>query len=377
MISKAFVLEILQNYNTNDTTVATLASHSALDICDGAKAEGLKNLAVCLKGKHRVYTEHYRTRKRGNYEVGCVDETIILEEWRDIAKRNVIEKMRSKNSIFVPHRSFEVYEGFDIINNKFPIPLFGNRELLQSEERTGEWKVEKDQYYLLQAAGIRTPKRYKTPEEIDGPAIVKASKGLMKKARGFERYFNLDNPVNNKEEYEQLVQNVLKENAGKPNEELKIIEREFRASPIEQFVSREYLNANFFKSKVHNELEFLSADIRTQFPKPSYDEHKHIPASVRESKLQDIIYELGEKFDEITQKEFSPGIIGPFALQLVADGEEKYYVYDVSLRNPGSPDANATPYPHYLFGHDMSFGRRIALEIREAAEIGMLEEIVS
>ncbi len=377
MITGSDISDILGFYNLDQATVATLASHSALDVCDGAKSEGLPNLAVCIEGKHRVYSEHYRTRKRRGYEVGCVDETIILKEWKDIANKDVIGKLREKNSIFVPHRSFEVYEGFDIINNKFPVPLFGNRELLQSEERTGEWKVEKDQYYLLQAAGIRTPKRYGSPEEIDGPAIVKASKGLMKKARGFERYFNLDNPINNDKEYEQLVQNVLKENEGKPEEELKTIEREFRAAPIEQFVSREYVNANFFKSLIYNELEFLSTDTRTQFPKPSFDEHKHIPCSVRESKLQDIIYDLGEKFDEICKREFSPGIIGPFALQLVADGNEQYYVYDVSLRNPGSPDANATPYPHYLYGHDMSFGRIIALEIREAIETDDVRLIVS
>jgi 5-formaminoimidazole-4-carboxamide-1-(beta)-D-ribofuranosyl 5'-monophosphate synthetase len=334
---------------------------------------------VCKEGKHRTYDEHYRTRTRGDilcdlYSVGCVDETIVVKEWADMVGKDVIDKLIEKNSIFIPHRSFEVYLGYDNINDRFPVPIFGNRALLQAEERPGsKWAIPKDQYYLLKTAGIRTPKRYDSPSEIDGPVIVKASKGLMKKARGFEREFHV---VKSGEEYENLVKSILEKNSDKTAEEKIIIEKEFRAAPIEQFVSEDYVNANFFYSPLYRELEILGTDTRTQFPKPSGDEHKHHPVSLRESKLEGVI-ELGKKFVKVTQREYAPGIIGPFALQLVADGEERYYVYDVSLRNPGSPDANASPYPWYLFGKEMSFGRRIAMEIREAAQQNRLEEILT
>jgi len=39
----------------NQYTIATLGSHSALQILKGAKDEGFKTLCICLTGKEKPY----------------------------------------------------------------------------------------------------------------------------------------------------------------------------------------------------------------------------------------------------------------------------------------------------------------------------------
>jgi 5-formaminoimidazole-4-carboxamide-1-(beta)-D-ribofuranosyl 5'-monophosphate synthetase len=47
------------------------------------------------------------------------------------------------------------------------------------------------------------------------------------------------------------------------------------------------------------------------------------------------------------------------------------------MRIPGSPGTRYTPYMNYLYGMDMSVGRRIALEIRKAAADGKLVDVTT
>ncbi|MCK5635968.1 MAG: DUF1297 domain-containing protein, partial [Thermoplasmatales archaeon] len=91
-------------------------------------------------------------------------------------------------------------------------------------------------------------------------------------------------------------------------------------------------------------------------------------------------FDLGEKFVKTTKKECPPGIIGPFALQgaIAADkGKEEMVVFDVSMRIPGSPLTRFTPHSGYLYGDSISYGERIAMEIKKAMKSGRLSEIVS
>jgi len=63
-----------------------------------------------------------------------------------------------KKVIFVPNRSFEAYLDFDYdaIENKFKLPIFGNKFLLKIEERG----TSPNQYDLLREAGIRLFRRW-------------------------------------------------------------------------------------------------------------------------------------------------------------------------------------------------------------------------
>ncbi|MFW6142162.1 MAG: DUF1246 domain-containing protein, partial [Candidatus Saliniplasma sp.] len=46
----------LDGYDLNNIKIGVVASHSALDVCDGAVDEGFPSLAVCEKGREKTYT---------------------------------------------------------------------------------------------------------------------------------------------------------------------------------------------------------------------------------------------------------------------------------------------------------------------------------
>ncbi len=363
-------------------TITTLGSHSALDVCEGAKAEGFKNLVVAQKGREKTYLGPYKTRERKSgtktQEVGVVDELLLLNQFKDMTNKTSVEFMQKRNSIFVPNRSFAVYLGYDEIERNFPIPIFGNRRLLRAEER-GE---KKDQYYLMEKAGVRFPKEIKSPDRIDRLSIVKVSEAK----RSYERAFFL---CRSPEEYKQKSNELL--TAGN------ITQEGLKKAKIEEYIIGAQFNLNFFYSKVHEELELMGVDTRRQtnldgflrmpadvqlealkVVQPSQIEVGHIACTLRES-LLDQVYDLGEKFVHAVEKEYAPGLIGPFALQgaFLEEGKEEFVCFDVSLRIPGSPGTKFTPYSGYLFRENISFGRRIAMEIKDAEKEKRMDEITT
>src|SRR5438132_7593829 len=163
-------LRALSEYDRRSLTVCSVGSHSALDVCLGAKREGLRTLVIAAKGRERTYGLYYRGRPDG----GCVDETIVLDHFADMLRPDVQRELIGRNAIFIPNRSFEVYlrerHSYGEIETGMLAPFFGSRALLRAEER-GE---PDNQYTLLDNAGIRYPKRLAGPDEIDGLTIVKA-----------------------------------------------------------------------------------------------------------------------------------------------------------------------------------------------------------
>ena len=57
--------------------------------------------------------------------------------------------------------------------------------------------------------------------------------------------------------------------------------------------------------------------------------------------------------------------------------KEEFVAFDVSMRIPGSPGTRFTPCTTYLYGEPMSYGERIALELKKAIEHDRLIEILS
>jgi 5-formaminoimidazole-4-carboxamide-1-(beta)-D-ribofuranosyl 5'-monophosphate synthetase len=359
-------------------TISTLGSHSALDVCEGAKKEGYETLVVAQRGREKTYLGQYKYRKRAGYSVGIIDEVLLLNNFKEIVKKEYLEFMKKRNAIFVPNRSFAVYVGYDAIEREFDIPVFGNKYLLRAEERDAP----KNQYYLMERAGMRTPRKFDKPEKIDRLCIVKVSEAK----RTYERAFFL---ARSYEEYTERSEALIK--SGKTTREL------LGRATIEEYIVGAHFNLNFFYSPVYEELELLGVDTRRQtnidgylrmpadvqlellkIQQPSTIEVGHIACTLRESLLEQC-FEIGEKFVHAVQKEYKDGIIGPFALQgaFVEDDGEKFVCFDVSLRMPGSPGTRFTPYSEYLFRESMSFGRRIATEIREAEKNKMIEKITT
>ncbi|KYK26275.1 5-formaminoimidazole-4-carboxamide-1-(beta)-D-ribofuranosyl 5'-monophosphate synthetase [Thermoplasmatales archaeon SG8-52-1] len=376
MIKRKDIQNLIEKYDKKNITIGVLGGHSGLDVCRGAKKLGFKTIAVCQKGREKTYNKYYKTRKDGR---GCIDETIVLDKFSDITKPEVQENLRKKNTIFIHNRYFWVYFDFKDIEDNFLVPIFGSRNMLKLEERD----VPKNQYYLLEKAGIRFPRIFKSPKEIDRLVIVKVSEAI----RGYERAFFY---AINYEDYLKKSSELLSK---------KMITKEsLKKAVIEEYVIGAQINFNYFYSVIDNELEIMGTDTRRQtnldglirlpaneqievlkYLKPKIIETGHIAATTKESIIEKI-FDLGEKFVKTTKKECPPGIIGPFALQgaIAADkGREEMVVFDVSMRIPGSPLTRFTPHSGYLYGESISYGQRIAMEIKKAIDLDNLKEIVT
>ena len=77
--------------------------------------------------------------------------------------------MRENNTIIVPHRSLTAYLGYDILENKLKVPIFGNRKLFQAEERENK----RNQYYLLKKAGVKYPKSLRIQNQLTNLQLSK------------------------------------------------------------------------------------------------------------------------------------------------------------------------------------------------------------
>lgn len=359
-----------------DFTIAVLGSHSALDVCRGAKDLGFKTLVIVQKGRDKTYAKYYKSQDG----LGCVDEVLELDKFSDILSEKVQKQLLERNCIFIPHRSFEVYiNDYNAIEKKFKVPMFGNRFLLKIEERG----VKPNQYDLLEKGNIRFPKQFKDPKDIDRLCIVK----VLEKERGFERAFFL---VENYKQYKlESEDKILKG---------QITRQQLDDAVIEEFIIGVQVNFNFFYSPISKRLELTGTDTRRQTnieglvktPAPfqraimeqvsiKYEEAGHIAVTVLESLLEDA-FSLGEKFVKASKDLMPPGVIGPFALQTVITAgppKKEIIVFDVSPRMPGSPGIFATPYSGYLFGQNISMGKRVAMEIKDAVRKGTLDKILT
>ena len=277
--------------------------------------------------------------------------------------------------MFVPNRSFAVYVGYDAIEQQVALPLFGGRHLLRAEERTAS----PNQYDLLASAGVRSPRRFSQPEAIDRLVMVKLPQAQRAVERGF---FTVASPEEFRRESDRLLVEGL------------IRAEDLATATIEEFVVGAQFNLDYFVSPLTGEVEFMGADQRIEsnvegilhmtaaeqaaLPlRPTLIPVGHRGVSVRES-LLDRVFLVGEHMATAAAVAYPPGIIGPFALQGILDDRGEFVCFDVSLRVPGAPILLTTsPYTRYKYGIEMSVGRRIAMELRQAATSGRLAEVVT
>jgi 5-formaminoimidazole-4-carboxamide-1-(beta)-D-ribofuranosyl 5'-monophosphate synthetase len=374
------VAETLARYDRSRLALCSIGSHSALEVAYGARQQGLRNVVITAKGRERTYTEYFK-RVETPVGRGCVDETIDLAAFTDVLDDDVQEALLARNAIFVANRSFEVYLhqkfSYDQIEGGMRIPFFGNRYLLRAEERDESG----NQYALMQRAGIRYPRQFTTPEEIDRLVMVKAPHAKI----SFERAFFL---VSSPREYLVTSQRLIQEGM--------LTLDGLRDSVIEEYLLGPSINLNFFYSPLLGELELMGTDTRRQTNLEGFrnvppsvfeslrnvpmrlEEAGHIAATLTESTLEKA-FEMGERFVAAAREANAPGIIGPFALQciIVAGPPKEFVCYDVSLRIPGSPGTRYTPYSAYRWARDVSVGERVAMELVMARDQNRLEEILT
>lgn len=364
MITRDEIIELVEEYK-REISLGVLGSHSALEIAHGAKQEGLNTVVVCQKRREKTYNKYYKN---------LFDNALVLSRFSDIIDEKNQEKLRELNTIFIPSRSFSVYVGYDNIEKTFRVPILGNRFMLRCEERSET----RNQYFLLRKAGIKTPRIFKKPEDIDRLAIVK----VMEKDSVERAFFYASTPDEYKKRAAERIETGM------------IAKEDLKRAVIEEYILGAKFNANYFWSPLTGELDLLGFDRRIQtnldgvldLPAEVQLEAKvkvqnievgHYGATLRESQLEKI-FEAGEKFVEISKKEYPPGMIGLFALQGAFAKNLDFYVFDVSPRIPGCPCVEPTsPYMKYKYMKEVGPGRRAAMEIKDAVERGKLAQILT
>lgn len=329
--------------------IATIGSHSALQIFKGAHDEGIKTIAVCRKGSEEPYRMF-----------NSADDIISINSYSEFPK--IQDKLIESNAVIIPHGSFVTYMGYAEVE-KLKVMYYGNKKILKWES---DRHLEKQ---WLKNAGLKVPMLFDRPKEIDRLVIVK-----FMGAEGGKGYF------------------LAKDE--------KDFNRKIKPYKLRKYVIQEYiigvpLFIHYFYSSLTGEIEIMGCDIRYEsnvdslgrisardqivLPKidPSYVIVGNIPVVVRESFLPRLI-KMGKSVVDVSKKLAPPGLFGPFCLETILTPEEEIHVFEISARIVAgtNPFINGSPYTWLKYNEPMSTGRRIAREIKMAIEKDQLNKVL-
>ncbi len=339
--------------NPKDFAIATIGSHTALQILKGAKDEGMHAIALCTPETRRVYESY-----------GVADEIIELPSYKDYF--SVEEQLIQKKAIVIPHGSFVSYLGPERVKNEMRAMHFGSKGILEWES---DRRMEKK---WLEAAGLNLPRIYDKPEDIDGPVIIK-----FHGAKGGFGYFIAHSP---EEFYERMKAHTEKD-----------------GYVIQEYVVGVPMYVHYFQSPLTGELEIMSFDKRYESNadsigriaakdqldaniQTSYTIAGNIPVVVRESMLP-MFFKIGENVVKASKDlpGVPKGLFGAFCLEGIIDPQLNFRVFEISARIVAgtNPFVNGSPYTWLRYNEPMSTGRRIAREIRTGIEQGRLEDLIA
>lgn len=316
-------------------TIATLGSHTALQIMKGARDEGFPTLLFATKDRATFY-------RRFKF----IDAISVITEYSDIVR------CKKKNIILIPHGSFIAYLGIEG-NKRLTIPYFGNKAVL-------EWEADrKKQLRWLTQANIRMPRTFRNGDRIDVPVIVK-SYG----AAGGAGYFI----AHTQSDFNRKITQFAK--------------KEF---VVQEYIIGVPIYLHYFYSPITKIVELLSIDRRYETNVDSLGRiplvhQKHIdispsfvvvgnsPLSLRESLLPEA-YAMAERLVAASKALMDRrGLFGPFCLETIVTPDQQFYVVEVSCRIVAGTNLfiDSSPYASLLYNEPMSTGRRIAREIKTA-----------
>ncbi|MEQ1849353.1 MAG: formate--phosphoribosylaminoimidazolecarboxamide ligase [Candidatus Peribacteraceae bacterium] len=338
--------------NPADYAIATIGSHSALQILKGAKDEGVPSIVICKKGSERAYKSY-----------GLGDHMILVDDWSEWDSK-VEPELLKRNAIIIPHGSYIAYMGHKRVQTMDTM-YYGTKNIL-------EWESDRSMERVwLEDAGLLLPKVFTSPEEIDRPVIVK-----FHGAGGGFGYFVVRTP----EQFWEV------KNRKYPDD---------NDYAIQEYIVGVPLYAHFFQSGLTNELEIMSFDKRYESNADSIGRIKaedqlsakihtsytivgNIPLVVRESMLPEF-YSMGDRVVASSKKLCGgKGLFGPFCLETIVTRKLQIYVFEISARIVAgtNPFIEGSPYTTLRYDVPMSTGRRIAREIKEAIEQGRLADIL-
>ncbi len=329
--------------------IATIASHTCLQILKGGRDEGLKTIAIVTPKIKKFYQQF-----------PFIDQIITIKNFSHLLKLE--QQLIKEKAILVPHGSFVAYLSLSD-HKKMKTLYFGNKDVLDWEanrQKQREWLIK---------AGIRVPRQFKRVNKIDAPVIVK-SYG----AAGGKGYFF----AKNKEEFVKRIATFKSKNY-----------------VIQEYIIGVPLFIHYFYSPLTKKLEILSIDRRYEtnvdslgrIPsqnqeglgiEPSFVVVGNSPLTLRES-LMPVAFEMGERVVKISQKLMPPkGLIGPFCIETIITPNQEFFVVEISCRIVAGTNLfiEGSPYSQLLYDEPMSTGRRIAREIKIAIKNDGLNKIL-
>jgi 5-formaminoimidazole-4-carboxamide-1-(beta)-D-ribofuranosyl 5'-monophosphate synthetase len=355
-MKKRTINDILADYCTDKLTIATVCSHSSLQIFNGAKKEGFKTLGICIGEKKKIYDA---------FPLAKPDEFLIIKNYKDILKCS--EELCKKNVVIIPHGSFVEYLGPRNFMT-LEIPTFGNRDVLIWESDR-----KKERKWLIDA-GLTMPQEIKDPHFIEKPVIVK-----YHGAKGGKGFF-----------------------IAKTYEEFKRRVKSSKPYTIQEFVMGTRYYLHYFYSPIqkngyrvkNGSLQLLSMDRRDETTidevqrigsiseleelgiHPTFVVTGNIPIVMRESLLPKV-FEMGEAVVKKSIELFG-GIIGSFCLETVVTEDLEFKVFEISARIVAgtNPYISGSPYSDFI-QNNLSTGRRIAQEIKYANKNNLLATVLS
>ena len=356
MVPKKRIAELLKDYDPEDITIATLCSHTSLQLFNGAKKEGFKTLGLAVNQKTKFYDA---------FPLAKPDEFLRFDSYDDFVDR--AEELRERNVIIIPHGSFVEYMGTERFE-RMEVPTFGNRAVLKWEEDR------ETQRSWLESAGIQMPRRIADAKDIKEPVLVKYNG-----AKGGRGFF--------------IAKDYMEFKMG--------IDLSQESYTIQEYVlgTRYYLHYFYSPIRQHGyrvgdgSLELLSMDRRDEsnidelYKLGSTEELKkhgmfpslvvtgNIPIVIRESLLSKV-FDMGENVIRRSIELFG-GLIGPFCLESIVTDKLDFKVFEISCRIVAgtNPFITGSPYSD-LIEPGMSTGQRIAKEIKDAAKVGKLDLVV-
>lgn len=345
MLPKKKIDKILDSYK--NFKIATICSHSALQIFKGARDEGIKTVGIVKKENKKLYE---------SFPYGKPDEFLVVDSYSDLP----VDELVAHNAILVPHGSVVEYVGSAFEN--LPVPVYGNRASIV-------WERSRDKMFQwLHKARIRTPRILK-PEEIAGPALVK-----FPGAKGGRGYFL----VSSYNDFKLRVGN--------------------KPCVVQEFLIGVRSYPHYFFSPIskvgypteHGRLELLGVDRRVESsadeiaravsagfnPKMSFTVIGNEPLVLRESLLGEYM-EMGKRLSE-TSFDLFGGMFGPFSIETIITEDLQIYAFEISARIVAGTNVydHGSLYSDCHYNEPMSMGRRIARELKLAKKKKKLKQMI-
>ena len=357
MVPKKKIDSILAGYDKDDITIATLCSHSSLQIFHGARKAGFKTLGLTVSHNTKYYDA---------FPLAKPDDIIRYKDLDEIEER--VGELHDRNVVVIPHGSFVEYMGPKKFE-ELEVPAYCNRAVLQ-------WESDRDlERQWITSAGVMMPRIYTDAREINEPVLVKyhGAKG----GRGF--FIAKDYP-----DFKMYIDNT-------------------QPYTIQEYALGTRYYMHFFYSPFKEDgykvarggtLELLSIDRRDEsnidelYKMGSYDDLKkhglypsfvvtgNVPVVIRESLLPKA-FDMAERIVNRSYELFG-GMWGPFCLETIVTDKLEFKLFEISTRIVAgtNPFISGSPYADLIYP-GMSTGGRIAKEFRDGLTNGNFIDLMT